>query len=309
VAEQVQIIGGIDAGGTTFKCGVSDDGRTLRAARRITVTTPAETLDGCAAFFRSAVGADRLVSLGIASFGPIDVDPCSAAYGTILTTPKPGWAQTDLRRFFQHALGVSAIVDTDVNGALLAEMTHGAAAGAASAAYITVGTGIGGGIQTNGVFAGRPSHPEFGHIPVRRPVADGDFPGTCPFHGDCLEGVASVTAIRARWGEPMHLAQDHAGWPIIADYLAQACRVLTLTLRLERIIIGGGLMLAPHLLARVQLAYDDQMGAYLGEMSIPGRKLIDRPGLGDDAGLVGALLLAARSAAPDNAAAGLYNRL
>jgi len=135
-------------------------------------------------------------------------------------------------------------------------------------------------------------HPEFGHIPLRRHADDAGFVGTCPFHGDCLEGLASVTAVRARWGEPRDLASDHPGWPIIADYLAQACRTLTLTLRLQKIVLGGGLMLAPNLIRQVRFAYDRQMGDYLGAQGLAGADLIDTPALGDDAGLIGAVLLA-----------------
>lgn len=232
--------------------------------------------------------------MGIASFGPIDIDRTSKTYGTILATPKPNWAGTDLRGFFSDALATETIVDTDVNGALLAEMTTGAAQGASSAVYMTIGTGIGAGIYLNGHFAGQPTHPEFGHIPMNRHPDDTSFAGICPFHGDCLEGLASVTALRARWGEPKDLPPDHQGWVIAADYLAQACRVLTLTLRVERIILGGGLMLAPHLLDMVRSAYDRQMANYLGDRTIAGRTLIDRPALGDDAGLCGALLLASQ---------------
>ena len=291
MASQDRLIGGIDAGGTTFKCGVSDASGNLLEKRRIAVTRPEETLAACAEFFRAG-GARRVQALGIASFGPIDVDVASPVYGTILSTPKPGWRGTDLRSFFADHLGLDPVIDTDVNGALLAEMTKGTAKGTSSAAYITVGTGIGAGIFVNGAFAGRPVHPEFGHISVRRHDHDRDFNSICPFHGDCLEGLASVTAMRARWGEPSNLHADHAGWEIMADYLAQACRALMLTLRLEKIILGGGLMLAPHLLGRVRSTYDTQMAGYLGAQAIPGTALIDTPGLGDDAGLIGALMLA-----------------
>jgi len=288
------VFGGIDAGGTTFKCGVADAEGVVLKKHRVRVTTPEETLSGCANFFLEERGTLDLQALGIASFGPIDIDPASPACGTILTTPKPGWAGTSLRAFFAGELGVAVTIDTDVNGALLAEMTRGAAKGAESAAYITVGTGIGGGIFVKGGFVGSPLHPEFGHIPVRRHADDAGFAGMCPFHGDCLEGVASVTAARARWGEPKDLPADHPGWRVIADYLAQGCRTLTLTMRLERIILGGGLMLAPHLLDLIRAAYDRQMAGYLGVQTIPGAELIHTPALGDDAGLIGALLLAMR---------------
>lgn len=285
---------GIDAGGTTFKCGVSDANGNVLSKHRVHVATPEETLSACAEYFKSVTSKSNLKALGIASFGPIDIDRTSKTYGTILATPKPNWAGTDLREFFTDALATETVVDTDVNGALLAEMTTGAAQSASSAVYITIGTGIGAGIYLNGHFAGQPTHPEFGHIPIKRHPDDTSFAGICPFHGDCLEGLTSVSSMRARWGEPKDLAPDHQGWVIAADYLAQACRVLTLTLRVERIILGGGLMLAPHLLDMVRSAYDRQMANYLGDRTIAGRTLIDRPALGDDAGLCGALLLASQ---------------
>ncbi len=294
MAIQSPCFAGIDAGGTTFKCGVSDANGNLLSKHRVDVTTPEKTLSACAEYFKSVTSNSNLKALGIASFGPIDIDQTSKTYGTILATPKPNWAGTDLREFFTDALATKTVVDTDVNGALLAEMTTGAAQGASSAVYITIGTGIGAGIYLNGHFAGQPTHPEFGHIPMKRHPDDTSFAGICPFHGDCLEGLASVSAMRARWGEPKDLAPDHPGWGVAADYLAQACRVLTLTLRVERIILGGGLMLAPHLLGMVRSAYDTQMANYLGDKSIAGRTLIDRPALGDDAGLCGALLLASQ---------------
>jgi len=289
--ESNSVFCGIDAGGTTFKCGVMNGDNELIQTCRVPVTTPEETLDGCLAFFRSATAEQHVSSFGIASFGPIDVDLNSSRYGTILETPKPGWANTDLRSFFLQELNWEPVIDTDVNGALLAEMKRGAAIGVKSAAYITVGAGIGAGVFTNSEFVGKPAHPEFGHIPVMRHPDDMSFGGVCPFHKDCLEGLASVTAMRARWGSPEDLPPDHSGWPIIAFYLAQACRVLTLTLRVERIILGGGLMLAPQLLGLIRGAYDEQMAGYLGSGSPSGADLIYRAGLGDDAGLIGAITL------------------
>lgn len=291
MSDLTTLLGGIDAGGTTFKCAIADADGKLIDTFRVPVTTPEDTLAQCASWFCAAGDSGALKSLGIASFGPVDVDAASAHYGTILKTPKPGWSGTNLRTFFYQTLGLQPVVDSDVNGALAAEMQLGAAAGARSAAYITIGTGIGAGIFLNGTFAGRPTHPEFGHIPLRRHPEDSGFEGGCPFHGDCLEGLASVTAMRARWGEPKEHSSNHPGWAIIADYLAQACRTLTLTLRLERIVLGGGLMLAPHLLDLVRSEYDRQMAGYLGDLAIPGEKLIFRPGLGDNAGLIGAILL------------------
>jgi fructokinase len=293
-------LAGIDAGGTTFKCVLADGQGTILARSRVPVTTPGETLEACVAFFREALRPDAgaLSGFGLASFGPLDIDPASARYGCLLDTPKPGWAGTDLRGAFVQTLGAPLAIDTDVNGALLAELTHeqGAARGCQSAAYITIGTGIGAGLLANGAMLGRPSHPEFGHIAVRRHALDAGFDGVCPFHGDCLEGMASASAMRARWGDPAGMAPDHPGWEVIADYLAQACRSLTLTLRPQRIVLGGGVMLAPHLIGRVREAYDRQMAGYLGKAEPDTAHLITTPGLGDDAGLMGALELARRAA-------------
>lgn len=297
-----QFFGGVDAGGTTFKCGVSDASGAILKKQRVPVTTPEETLQGCFDFFQATAAINPLSALGIASFGPLDINPNSAAFGTILKTPKPNWAGLNLRTRFERSLNVPVAIDSDVNGALLAEMRFGAAQHSKAAAYITVGTGIGAGIFQNGGFVGRPSHPEFGHIPINRNAEDHDFDGICPFHGDCLEGMASAPAMSARWGDPETLSPKHPGWPIIADYLAQACRVLSLTMRLEKIILGGGLMLAPHLLGLVRDAYDEQMSGYLGDPSKPGGQLISSPDLGDDAGLIGALLMAQNATRPDRQA-------
>ena len=288
------LFGGIDAGGTTFKCGLRDDSGTWLLKTRVDVCDPAETLRDCVEAFRVQMeqSDEPLTALGIASFGPIDVDPASPRYGTILDTPKPGWSGTDLRSTFADALGVEVAIDTDVNGALLAEMQSGAAKGTQDAAYVTIGTGVGAGLASGGQILARPLHPEFGHIPVRRHPADTDFTGTCPFHGDCLEGLASVTALKDRWGDPRGWAVDHPGWDVAAEYLAQACLVLTYTFRPERIVLGGGLMLSPLMLPKVRDHYADHEGGYLAGASRSGADRVVTPGHGDDAGLVGAIALA-----------------
>ncbi|WP_300381407.1 ROK family protein [Henriciella sp.] len=284
--------GGIDAGGTSFKCGVADAAGRLVATRRVPVSLPEETLEGCTAFFREQ---GPLQSLGIASFGPVDIDPASPGYGTILKTPKPGWTGTNLRTAFGEQLGLSVHLDTDVNGALRSEMSLGAGKGAASAAYVTIGTGIGAGLFAGGEIVARPLHPEFGHVPVRRHPDDVSFRSNCPFHEDCLEGLASAAAVALRHGDPAMLAEDHPGWEVEADYLAQACRILSLTARLERIILGGGLIQAGHLVTRVRDAYARQMGGYLDETPADVTRLIVPAGLGQDAGLLGAILLGMRA--------------
>jgi fructokinase len=234
----------------------------------------------------------KICAMGIASFGPIDVDVNSPTYGVVLDGPKLGWAGTDLKTFFETSLSIPVAIDTDVNGALLAEIQWGSARGVKSAAYITIGTGIGAGIYANSGLIGKPSHPEFGHIRLNRHDADRGFKGVCSFHGDCLEGLASATALTSRFGNPGELPNDHIGWDIESFYLAQACNTLALTFRPEKIILGGGLMLAPHLLGDVRAQYASLANRYLEETPNDIENLIVTPELGDDAGLYGGVYLA-----------------
>lgn len=286
---------GIDAGGTSFKCGVFRDDWTLLASARVQVTSPAETIEACVSFFRDLLDREELssTSLGVASFGPLDVDPGSADYGTILSTPKPGWSGVPLRAMLADAFSTEVVIDTDVNGALLAELTRGSATGCQSAAYITVGTGIGAGLYANGGFLGRPAHPEFGHIPISRHVLDREFQSVCPFHPDCLEGFASARAFEARHGSAVELAEEHIGWQIEADYIAQACQSLYLTLRLERIVLGGGLPQARHLVPLVRKALVARLNTYTDMTEHVAESLIMGSAFGDEAGMLGAALLGA----------------
>lgn len=286
-----EIVAAIDAGGTSFKCGLVRDDGTILKRWSVPTRMPDETLSACATSFASAIQATgaKPAALGIASFGPVDIDPRSAGYGTITGKAKPGWNGAAIGPRLSRALGLPFRLDTDVNAALAAEQRWGAATDATSAAYMTVGTGIGVGLFLNSGFVGQPTHPEFGHIRVARHPDDLDFPGTCPLHGDCLEGLASVPALTARWGDPEAMPPDHHGWDIAAGYLAQACLNLCLMTRLERIIVGGGLMNAPHLLAKVQASFDGLLKDYL---PITGVQLICTPGLGASAGMLGGAVLA-----------------
>ena len=214
---------GIDAGGTSFKCALADGQGQILARAAIAVNTPDATLKAAIDFFRQALAAQngQLTGFGIACFGPLARDPAAADYGCIGATPKPGWQGVNIRKAFGEAFGMAVSIDTDVNGALLAELAGGAAQGCDSAAYVTVGTGIGAALYANGGLLARPAHAEFGHIRIARHQQD-DFAGLCPFHGDCLEGMASAPALQARFGVPEALPSDHIGWQFIADYLAQA---------------------------------------------------------------------------------------
>ncbi|NQY13882.1 MAG: ROK family protein [Henriciella sp.] len=292
--DNMDLFGAIDAGGTTFKCAVVNACGDILERQRIPTTTPAETIQACATFFSgfSQAQAKGLSSVGIAAFGPLDIDPKSADHGTILKTTKPGWSMTPVKQAFSKALGLPVYIDTDVNGALRAELFSGAAKGCRSAAYMTVGTGIGAGIFVNRGFSGAPSHPEFGHVCVKRHPADQSFEGLCKFHGDCLEGLASAAAFEARYGDPKQLPADHIGWQIEAFYLAQACINLHLSMRLERIILGGGLMQAEHLISLVRSQFLTLNGDYLSIDDAAATRLITLPGHGHDAGLMGAARLA-----------------
>lgn len=298
-SERPLLVGGIDAGGTTFKCALTEPGGRLLETVRVPVTTPDETIAACLDFFRWELDARsaRLGMLGIASFGPIDVDPASPNYGTLGATPKPGWCGTRISGRFFAGLGVPVVLDTDVNGALAGEIELGAAKGLRTAAYITIGTGIGAGVHGPGGYLGRPAHPELGHIRVERHPEDSAFAGTCRFHGGCLEGLASGTALIARSGDPALLAPEDPAWDIEAFYIAQACAALVLAARPERILLGGGVMQAAGLVPKVRAAFEELMNGYLGFSGAEIESLIQRPALGDNAGLIGAVTLARQALA------------
>lgn len=283
----------IDAGGTTFKCALIQEGTGIVRNVRVRTLDPKTTLKECLNFFKTAIAEGFApVSMGISSFGPIDVDPNSLTFGMILDTPKLGWAGINLKQYFETALSIPVNIDTDVNGALLAEMRWGQAKGVRSAAYMTIGTGIGVGLFANGDLIGKPSHPEFGHIRVERHHEDQFFSGCCNFHEDCLEGLASAQAMTRRFGNPAELEKDHVAWDVAAFYLGQACHSISLTLRPDKIILGGGLMLAPQLIDKVRKEYAELINNYLGQTPSDIRNLIVTPALGDDAGLYGGARLA-----------------
>lgn len=298
-AEAMKLIAGIDAGGTTFKCGVFTMRGEILARRRIPTLAPEETVAACMSFLDEEARArgQTLAGLGIACFGPLDLSLSSASYGSILKTPKAGWSDYPILARFKSAFAGQVLIETDVNAALLAEMANGAAKGVESAAYITVGTGVGAGIFLNGGLVGRPSHPEFGHIRISRRPDDTGFAGVCPYHRDCLEGLASAHAFAMRFGDTEQLSPDHPGWDLEAYYLAQACQALTLTCRPQRIAIGGGLLQASHLLPRIHAHFLELMNAYLGYTEKSVIELVVHAGLGDDAGLYGAAYLACNAKA------------
>ncbi|MEL7690569.1 ROK family protein [Citromicrobium bathyomarinum] len=282
------LLGGIEAGGTKFVLAVGLSPREIVSRTVIPTTTPEHTLAEVTRWF-----ADHgpLLSLGIASFGPVELDRASPRWGHITDTPKPGWALTDIAGQLGRALACPVGFDTDVNGAALAEATYGA--GGSSLAYITVGTGIGVGIVTGRQTVHGAGHPEMGHIFPRRDRDDFDFPGHCPFHGDCMEGLASGPAILARWGATLSdLPPGHPAHTYVAGYLAQLCHTAFATVAVETIVLGGGVMQTPGLLDAVR-----ERTFALGAEYLPGRsrQQIVAPKLGQDSGISGALQLAARA--------------
>ena len=291
---ETNLLAGIDAGGTSFKFGVATLDGVILETGRVSTTQPDATVAWVVEALEQMAARNngRLSRLGIASFGPVDVSPPSPRYGSILNTPKEGWSDTPLLRLLCDALGCEGDLDTDVNGALEAELIRGSAKGARNAAYVTVGTGIGVGVNCAGAFVGRPSHPEMGHIRIMRHPDDSDFAGVCPFHGDCLEGLVSAPALMKRYGNLEVLPGNHAVWQLAGFYLAQLAVVLVLTFRVDRIVFGGGVATSPYLLDEIRRAFGQQMNGYVED--VPIEELIVPAFLGDQAGLVGGVLIAQR---------------
>lgn len=291
-----QLYGAIEAGGTKFRCELARGLDEVLLEARIPTTTPVETLARVRDFFTQAsarFGAPA--ALGIASFGPVDVDTHSPSWGHILATPKAGWGGTDLAGFMSRAVGCPVAIDTDVNAAARAELKFGAGRGVHSLVYVTVGTGIGGGAVSDGRPIRGLLHPEMGHIRVQRDLEDPQFKGVCPFHGDCLEGLASGPAIVARWGAPLKsLARDHIGHRIIGNYLGQLVNNIALVLSAERVVFGGGVLEDPGLLDLIRSSASSLLNGYLpsDRLAPDLRGYLVLPGLGVRSGLVGALLLA-----------------
>jgi fructokinase len=236
-----------------------------------------------------------VAAFGIASFGPLDLDVRSARFGSISRTPKPGWSYTPLAAFFSRAFGVPTRIDTDVNGAALAEGRWGAAQGIDDFAYVTVGTGVGVGLVVNGELSRGFAHPELGHIRVARAPGD-SFPGICPFHGACVEGLASGAAISARAGRPaQEVPLDHPAWDSATQALTQLLHTIVLGTAPRRILIGGGVLKdRPELLARLRRGLEESIHGYLDLPAVVGDldRYVIAPGLGASAGPLGALALA-----------------
>ena len=287
--------GGIEGGGTKFRCVVGTGPEDIRAERRVDTADPEGTIRAVLEFFLEARAEHPSIdALGIASFGPLEGEHGSG-YRGIGNTPKRAWRGVDLVGPFAEALRVPVMLDTDVNAAARGEHRWGAGRGLRVVAYVTVGTGIGGGVVVDGEPLPGVLHPEIGHM--RIPVRAGDeFPGACPFHGHCWEGLASGPALRARWGTPPDALGQSLGEAraLEAFYVGTALANLALVVSPDRIVLGGGVLAMPGLMAAVRSAFADALAGYGTADSvledIDG--YISAPELGSRSGVIGALVLA-----------------
>jgi fructokinase len=292
-----RLYGGIEAGGTKWVCAVGNGPSDMRGTTTFPTTEPDETIARAVEFFAQN---GSLEAVGVGSFGPIDPRRSSRSFGFITTTPKPGWAQTDVAGRLEELLDVPVAFDTDVNAAALGELRWGTAVGLDSFCYLTVGTGIGGGLVVNGRLVHGLLHPELGHMRIPHDRVADPFPGSCPYHGDCFEGLASGEAMRQRWGQRAHELTDDEPWELEAQYLALGLVNVICALSPERIILGGGVMKDPTLLSRVQERLRELLAGYFDapEFKDAVGDFVVRPGLGDRAGVLGAIALAQDAALP-----------
>ncbi|HEX2986965.1 MAG TPA: ROK family protein [Chloroflexota bacterium] len=288
--------GGIEAGGTKFVCMIGRGPQDIHAEERFPTTTPRETLLHAATFFRQHSSPQTpLEGIGVASFGPVDLDPKSLTYGHTTSTPKPGWAGTNVVGMLVQELGVPVAFDTDVNCAAYGEYKWGAARGLDSVIYITVGTGIGGGVVMNGKPVHGLVHPEIGHMLIPHDRQSDPYPGWCPYHRDCLEGLAAGPSLKGRWGQPGNLLPEgHPAWELEAHYLGLALANLILCHSPHRIVMGGGVMDQSFLLPLLRKKVQQSLNGYVQSPQILDEidRYIVAPVLGNKAGVLGAIALA-----------------
>lgn len=281
------LYGAVELGGTKTLAAVGTTAANMSEIIRIPTSDPDATLGAVIAHFRQF----PIDSIGIASFGPVELRPGHESFGTITSTPKPGWSHADVAGAFSDAFGLPLAIDTDVNGAALGEGEWGAATGLSDFVYITVGTGIGGGAVVNGRTLIALGHPEMGHVPVT-PLPGDDFPGRCPYHGGCLEGMASGPALEDRFGPLETRSETTEPRDLAVGYLAQGLRTFVYTLAPQRIIVGGGVSESPEFHAHLRRELGEQLAGYPQIAEHHGDDFVVAPGLGGRSGLAGALVLA-----------------
>ena len=290
------LFAGIEAGGTKFVCAVGTGPDDLRAETRFPTTNPEETLNKAVDFFRNQEQKfGKIDAIGVAAFGPIDPDPKSATYGYITSTPKPGWKDCNLVGALQQSFSVPIGFDTDVNVAAYGEWRFGAGRGKNLVLYMTIGTGVGGGVVVNGEMLHGLIHPEIGHMLLPQDKSRDPFEGNCPFHGNCLEGLASGPAIHKRWGVPAEeLPTDHPAWALEAEYLSTAVANLICILSPQIIILGGGVLSSKVLFPLIRNRVEIVLNGYVQTRHLADHfeHYIVPPFLGNRAGVVGSLALA-----------------
>jgi len=286
------LYGGVETGGTWCVCALGSGPGELVADDRFRTREPASTLQDIVAFFSRG---PRPAAVGVGSFGPVDAHVGSPTWGHVTTTPKPGWANAPVAPVLARGLGVPVAFDNDVTAAALGEQRWGAGHGVENLCYVTVGTGIGAGL----LIEGRPLHglvhPEVGHVRIPHDLRRDPFPGVCPYHGDCWEGLACGPALRERWGaEGRELSDDHPAWALEAEYLALGVLAIVMVASPHRVILGGGVMERPGLLELTRGRLRELVAGYMDQPLLGGdiARFLVAPALGDDAGVLGAIALA-----------------
>lgn len=288
------LYGALEAGGTKMIVSVGNEENRILERVSIPTRLPEETIRDINAYF----AAKQIAALGVGTFGPVELDKSSPKYGWITTTPKIPWIDTPLLPKLREALKIPMEIDTDVNAAALAEYELGAAKGLKSCLYVTIGTGVGGGLVVEGNLVHGLMHPEMGHMPLRQEPDDPAPEGFCPYHRGCLEGLTCGPAIEKRWGaSAKDLPAGHQAWDLEARYLAQMCVSAICMVSPQKIVLGGGVMHQTSLLPRIRERTLELLNHYIARDEILKRidTYIVSPGLGDDSGAMGALLLAKRA--------------
>ncbi|WKZ46709.1 MAG: ROK family protein [Anaerolineales bacterium] len=292
----VKLFGGIEGGGTKFNCIVGTSPDDIRREARFPTTTPNETLDEAIRFFQQAeADFGNLTALGIACFGPLDVQPASPTFGFILPTTKPHWSNFNILGKLKSAFDIPIALDTDVNGAAFGEWTWGAAQGLDTFIYLTIGTGVGGGAMVNGKLVHGLLHPEMGHIRIPHDIQRDPYEGWCPFHKDCFEGLASGPAMEARWGQKAEtLPPNHPAWDLEAHYIALALANFIVTLSPQRIIFGGGVSTQSFIFPMIRQKVLENLNGYVQSPAVNEKinEYIVPPALGYRSGMLGAIALA-----------------
>ena len=292
----MKLFGGIEAGGTKFVCLVGNGPDQLVEEKRFPTTTPDETIAQVIEFFSSYTDRDELAAVGVGSFGPVDLNPASKTYGYITTTPKPGWSQVDLCGRIKKGLNIPVAFDTDVNVAAFGEQYWTPENKTLDPfLYMTVGTGIGVGIIVNGSPLHGLIHPETGHFVIPHDLQRDPFPGACPYHGDCLEGLASGPSMNKRWGQSAEtLPDEHPAWDLEAEYIALALVNLIYAYSPQRIVLGGGVPSHPGLHTNIRNKVLQLINGYVQSPTL--LKKIDSyiipPTLGNRSGALGAIAMA-----------------